>query len=202
MKTKISKIMRVVTPVMLVLLLALNVFTLYKVYALENGYDENTEDVAQENDVSIGDYVIKATTQISDAYKSGDSSKLSDKDKETLDMAKSVLDGIITDGMTDYEKELAVYRWMTSNIGFDENSLSVIPESETGEVDNPYGVLKYRSAVCVGYATTFRLFMQMMNIDCMVVHDSYLSHSWDLVKLDGKWYHTDIYADMSIITPI
>ena len=195
MKTKISKIMRVVTPVMLVLLLALNVFTLYKVYALENGYDDNTEDVAQENDVSIGDYVIKSTTQISDAYKSGDSSKLSDKDKETLDMAKSVLDGIITDGMTDYEKELAVYRWMTSNIGFDENSLSVIPESETGEVDNPYGVLKYRSAVCVGYATTFRLFMQMMNIDCMVVHDSNLSHSWDLVKLDGKWYHTDIYAD-------
>ena len=121
MKTKISKIMRVVTPVMLVLLLALNVFTLYKVYALENGYDENTEDVAQENDVSIGDYVIKSTTQISDAYKSGDSSKLSDKDKETLDMAKSVLDGIITDGMTAYEKELAVYRWMTSNIGFDES---------------------------------------------------------------------------------
>ena len=44
--------------------------------ALENGYDENTEDVAQENDVSIGDYVIKSTTQISDAYRSGDSSKL------------------------------------------------------------------------------------------------------------------------------
>ena len=35
----------------------------------------------------------------------------------------------------------------------------------------------------------------MLGIDCMVVHDSYLSHSWDLVKLDGQWYHTDIYSD-------
>ena len=33
-------------------------------------------------------YEIKPTTNISDAYKSGDTSKLTDKEKETLDMAK------------------------------------------------------------------------------------------------------------------
>ena len=195
-KRKLIRIMYVVTPVMLVLLLALNVFTMLKVKALEDAAAmDDTEDVAQENDVHIGgDYIIKATTQISDAYKSGDSSKLSDADKETLDMAKSVLDEIITDGMSDYEKELAVYKWMCANIGFDDGSLAVIPDAGS-EVDNPHGVLKYHKAVCVGYATTFRLFMQMMDIECMVVHDSYLSHSWDLVKLDGQWYHTDIYSD-------
>lgn len=195
-KRKLIRIMYVVTPVMLVLLLALNVFTMLKVKALEDAAAmDDTEDVAQENDVHIGgDYIIKATTQISDAYKSGDSSKLSDADKETLDMAKSVLDEIITDGMSDYEKELAVYKWMCANIGFDDGSLAVIPDAGS-EVDNPHGVLKYHKAVCVGYATTFRLFMQMMDIECMIVHDSYLSHSWDLVKLDGQWYHTDIYSD-------
>lgn len=197
MKRKLVRIMYVVTPVMLVLLLALNVFTIFKVKALEEsaGGDE-TEDVAQENDVTVGgEYVIKATTQISDAYKSGNTSNLSDKDKETLNMAKSVLDEIITDGMSDYEKELAVYKWMTTNIGFDSGSMTAIPEDESKPVDNPNGVLKNHEAVCVGYATTFRLFMQMLGIDCMVVHDSYLSHSWDLVKLDGQWYHTDIYSD-------
>lgn len=112
MKRKLIKIMYVVTPVMLVLLLALNVFTILKVKALEESAGgDKTEDVAQENDVTIGgEYVIKATTQISDAYKSGNTSNLSDKDKETLNMAKSVLDEIITDGMSDYEKELAVYK--------------------------------------------------------------------------------------------
>lgn len=197
MKRKFIRIMYVVTPVMLVLLLALNVFTIFKVRALEEsaGGDE-TEDVAQENDVTIGgEYVIKATTQISDAYKSGNTENLSDKDKETLNMAKSVLDEIITDGMSDYDKELAVYKWMTTNIGFDSGSMTVIPDDESKPVDNPNGVLKNHEAVCVGYATTFRLFMQMLGIDCMVVHDSYLSHSWDLVKLDGQWYHTDIYSD-------
>lgn len=197
MKRKLIKIMYVVTPVMLVLLLALNVFTILKVKALEESAGgDKTEDVAQENDVTIGgEYVIKATTQISDAYKSGNTSNLSDKDKETLNMAKSVLDEIITDGMSDYEKELAVYKWMTANIGFDSGSMAVVPEDESKPVDNPNGVLKNHEAVCVGYATTFRLFMQMLGIDCMVVHDSYLSHSWDLVKLDGQWYHTDIYSD-------
>lgn len=69
-------IMYIVTPVMLVALLALNIFTMARVRALEDaGYDGDTEDVAQENDVTIGsDYVIRATTQISDAYKSGDAS--------------------------------------------------------------------------------------------------------------------------------
>ncbi len=190
-------IMYIVTPVMLVALLVLNIFTMARVRALEDaGSGGETEDVAQENDVTIGsDYVIKATTQISDAYKSGDASKLSDKDKETLDMAKKVLDGIITDGMSDYEKELAVYKWMCENIGFDDGSLAVIPDENDAVVDNPHGVLQNHKAVCVGYATTFRLFMQMMDIDCMVVHDSYLSHTWDLVKLDGEWYHTDVYSD-------
>ena len=197
MKRKLIRIMYVVTPVMLVLLLALNVFTIFKVKALEESAGgEETEDVAQENDVTIGgEYVIKATTQISDAYKSGNTSNLSDKDKETLGMAKSVLDEIITDGMSDYDKELAVYKWMTANIGFDSGSMPVVPEDESKPVDNPNGVLKNHEAVCVGYATTFRLFMQMLGIDCMVVHDSHLSHSWDIVKLDGQWYHTDIYSD-------
>lgn len=197
MKRKLIRIMYVVTPVMLVLLLALNVFTIFKVKALEESAGgDKTEDVAQENDVTIGgEYVIKATTQISDAYKSGNTSNLSDKDKETLNMAKSVLDEIITDGMSDYEKELAVYKWMTANIGFDSGSMTVVPGDDSKPVDNPNGVLKNHEAVCVGYATTFRLFMQMLGIDCMVVHDSYLSHSWDLVKLDGQWYHTDIYSD-------
>lgn len=197
MKEKLSAVMGVAMPLMLAALLILNIFTLFKVNDMQNVINgaNGDEDVAQENDVTIGDkYVIKDTTAISDAYKSGKTTGLSDKEKETLDLAKSVLDEIITDGMTDYEKELAVYDWMTKHLSFDSGSLLVVPDTGA-DCDNPYGVLKYHNAVCVGYATTFRLFMQMMNIECMVVHDSYMSHSWDIVKLDGHWYHTDIYSD-------
>ena len=152
--------------------------------------------IAQEDDVTIASrYVIRSTTAISDAYKSGDTSELDDKQKETLDMASAVLDEIISDGMSDYEKELAVHEWMTSEVQKESGQLTVIP-STTADSDNPYGVLKYHNALCVGYATTFRLFMQMMDIPCMVVHNPDRYHSWNLVQLDGEWYHTDIYFDV------
>lgn len=149
----------------------------------------------RENDVTIMDtYKILSTENISDAYKSGDSSSLSDRDKKTLDMASAVLDEIISGEMTDYEKEKAVYDWMIKNINSDQSMLLVIPASDA-DSDDPYGVLKSKSAVCVGYATTFRLLMQMLDIDCMVVHNTERFHSWDLVKIDGNWYHTDVYSD-------
>ncbi len=155
------------------------------------------EGITKENDVKIAEsYEIKSTEAISDAYKSGDNSKLDDKQKETLQMASDILKEIITDGMSDYEKEIAVYDWMCKNLASDANLLVVIPANAGQEADNPYGVLKYHSAVCVGYATTFRLFMQMLDIECMVIHNTECYHSWDLVKIDGDWYHTDIYGDV------
>lgn len=142
-----------------------------------------------------GEYEIRPTTEISDAYKSGDTSALDDKQKETLDMAKAALEEMnITDSMTDYEKEKAVYDWMTTSLQQDRGALVVIPRTQE-DCDNPYGVLKYHNAVCVGYATTFRMFMQMLGIECMVVHNSERWHTWDLVKLDGDWYITNIYDD-------
>ncbi|MBQ7714235.1 MAG: transglutaminase domain-containing protein [Clostridia bacterium] len=159
--------------------------------------DEPSSDGDGENGVVIADdYMIESTEQISDAYISGDATALSEKDGETLKMASDVLDEIIEDGMTDYEKEEAVYVWMTTKLQNDPGLLPVIPTADD-DSDNPYGVLKYHNAVCVGYATTFRLFMQMLGIECHVVHNSECYHSWDLVKIGDGWYHTDIYSDAS-----
>ena len=78
----------------------------------------NSNTVTQEDDVAVGgEYYIRSTLPISDAYKSGDTSGLSEKQLETLEMASDVLDGIITDGMTPYEQEKAVYGWMCANLG-------------------------------------------------------------------------------------
>ncbi len=139
-----------------------------------------------------GEYEIRSTTHISDAYKSGDDSQLSKEDKDTLKMAKDVLDEVIEDGMNDYEKEEAVYKWLVANIGHGRGGVISRPGMDRSAF-TPYGVLTSRSAVCVGYATTFRLFMNMLGMDCHIVHNDY--HSWDLVQLDGDWYHVDVYSD-------
>ena len=172
---------------------AFNLATL-KSYVASQEQDQNEE--TTEDYVKIAEqYEIKPTTNISDAYKSGDTSKLTDKEKETLDMAKDALKEMkIKDDMSDFEKEKAVYDWMTSSLQNDQGALTVIPSTQE-DCDNPYGVLKYHNAVCVGYATTFRMFMQMMDIECMVEHNNEKYHSWDVAKIDGDWYITDIYSD-------
>ena len=175
---------------------ALSAFTLFtlKDFIVSQEEEENPE--TTEDYVTIAEqYEIRPTTEISDAYKSGDTSELTDKQKETLDMASAALQEMnITDDMTDFEKEKAVYDWMTTSLQQDRGALTVIPSTQE-DCDNPYGVLKYHNAVCVGYATTFRMFMQMLDIECMVEHNTEKWHSWDLVKLDGDWYITDIYSD-------
>lgn len=172
---------------------AFNLLTL-KSYIAEREKEENPE--TTEDYVKIAEsYEILPTTNISDAYKSGDTSNLSDKEKETLDMAKDAIKEMkIGDDMSDYEKEKAVYDWMTTKLQQDRGALTVIPSTQE-DCDKPYGVLKYHNAVCVGYATTFRMFMQMMDIECMIEHNNEKYHSWDVVKLDGDWYITDIYSD-------
>ncbi len=179
----------------------LSAFTLGTVRELAEREDRREreklqEEQPREDGVVIAErYEVKPTTAISDAYRSGDTTALTDKERETLDMAAAVLEEIIQGKMSDYEKERAVYDWMTSHLQSDGGLLTVIPSTQA-DCDNPYGVLKYHNAVCVGYATTFRLFMQMLGIDCMVVHNTEQFHTWDLVKLDGDWYHVDIYSDV------
>lgn len=157
--------------------------------------EEKTSDY-QEDGYKVGNqYEIRSTTDISDAYKSGDDSKLSDTDKKTLKTASDILKSIIKDGDSDYQKELAVYEWMYQNIGQGASTVVTLPAA-SGSDFTPQGVLISKQAVCVGYATTFRMFMQMLGLECHIVHNDY--HSWDLVKLDDDcWYHVDIYTDVS-----
>lgn len=64
------------------------------------------EDVGQEEEVAIAqDDTIRSTLLISDAYRSGDCSALTDKQKG----ASEVLDQSITENMDDFAKEEAVY---------------------------------------------------------------------------------------------
>lgn len=201
MEQKSNKGGRILLALILVLVLcstSVSVVTLLSQFQTQKKIEtvlNQNHDSGQEDDVVIADeYTIRSTLQISDAYKNGTEDQLNDKDKETLDLAKDVLSKIIKDGMSDYEKEEAVYLWLTKEMKADTGMLTVIPTSQEG-VDDPHGVLKNHNAVCVGYATTFRLFMQMMDIECKVVHNKELYHSWDLVKLDDEWYHVDCYSD-------
>ena len=121
---------RTATVLAVVLVVAILCSLCASLYSAKGSYDLKTEaNAAQEtteDNVKImnGEYEILSTTQISDAYKSGNTSGLSEKNKETLEMAKAVLDEVITDDMTTaYDKEKAIYDWMTSKLNYDTGVL-------------------------------------------------------------------------------
>ena len=150
----------------------------------------------QEDDVTIADqYTVRSTKDISDAYRKDRSMGLDSKQKEVLELASATLGSIVKDGMTPYEQEKAVYQWMCKNLELAQNSEVNIPIS-TSQIDEPYGVLKTGSGVSVGFATTFRMFMEMLDIPCKVVHDTGFTNAWNEVQLDEDWYHVDVGSDI------
>ncbi len=152
-----------------------------------------SESPREDGAVIAESYTVRSTKAVSDAYLTGDSSALSEEEKETLSLASEVLKGIVKDNMTPYDKECAVFDWMLGNIEIDDGGLTLI-QDDPDAVSAPNGVLKNKKAVCVGYATTFRLMMQMLDIPCHVVPSSALGHTWNLVQLGENWYHVDVYS--------
>lgn len=150
-------------------------------------------DPPNEDDMSLYD-----TAAILDAWAQSDPSALSDYDRAIYDAAKNVLDRTLRDGMSDYEKEEALYGWMIQNINYDWTHNDVMV-STPRESFTPYGGLVNRTAVCLGYATTFQLLMDLAGVECITVvgaaHQSTGDHAWNMVRLNGNWYCVDVTWD-------
>jgi hypothetical protein len=138
---------------------------------------------------------------ILEAWQSGDSSGLGERNRAILELCASTVDELIAEDMADHEKELAIHDWIAGHTAYDEGLLSNAPEAEPHpENDNPYGLLVGQQAACEGYASTFQLFMDMLEIECITVHGTdlwgYEEHVWNMVRLDdGEWYCVDVTWD-------
>ena len=100
---------------------------------------------------------------------------------------------------SNYEKIKAVHNWMIRNIRYDyKNYLrKKIPRS-AGTVE---GALLKKLCVCEGYALAFRKLMSSYHIPCKLVYGRANGerHAWNMVKLNGNWYHVDVTWDDPIV---
>lgn len=86
-----------------------------------------------------------------------------------------------TNGMSDYEKILYVYKWEAlDNIKFSGDSVGNL---------EAYNVLIKKKYVCQGLADANGLIFSWLGIRSVPITGS--GHAWNLVELDGKWYHFD-----------
>lgn len=54
-----------------------------------------------------------------------------------------------------------------------------------------YDALISRTAVCQGYTLAYMDLMNRMNIPCEIVSSNSMNHIWNLVQINGSWYHVD-----------
>lgn len=150
----------------------------------------------EDSDKTKDEYDADAVLQ---AWKTGDTSSLSDINLTILNAAKDVIKTEIKDTMTDYEKELVMHDWITNWSSFDYSVFSRSSDEFKDGSDTPYGVLIDKVGMCHGYSLTFQLFMDMLDIECMTVYgtpdSNGVEHSWNMVKLDGDWYCVDVAWD-------
>ncbi len=86
---------------------------------------------------------------------------------------------------TPYERALWLHDWLTANADYDE-SLTIY---------KPEGVLLLGSGVCDSYARAYQMLLGAVGIPCLYVTHEAGNHAWNLVQLDGHWYHVDVTWD-------
>lgn len=64
-----------------------------------------------------------------------------------------------------------------------------------------YGALVNGQAVCQGYALAYQDIMNALDIPCITVASEKIDHAWNMVKLDGSYYHVDVTWDDSNTQP-
>lgn len=100
----------------------------------------------------------------------------------------------ISDDMNDYEKALAIHDWLAVYCEYDSVNLAngTVPD----ESYTLYGALARQVAVCDGYSKAYQYILdRILGIDCIRVTSDAMHHAWNLVLLDGKYYHVDVTWD-------
>lgn len=96
--------------------------------------------------------------------------------------------------MSAVEKALVVHDYLVQNCEYDYERFTTgtVPEiSHTA-----YGALVNRMAVCDGYAQAYVYIMNhKLGIPCTIVSSDPMNHAWNMIEIDGKWYHTDLTWD-------
>lgn len=99
----------------------------------------------------------------------------------------SILKKLKLSGKTDYEKVKAIHDYIINRVTYDENLTK----------HSAYNALINKSAVCEGYSAAAYLMFMKAGIECRIVNGTAGGgpHSWNIVKVNGKWYNIDLTWD-------
>ena len=86
---------------------------------------------------------------------------------------------------TDLEKILYIHNYLVANFEYDTSY----------KIYDVYNFLTTGTGVCQAYTQTFNALMHRLGIECTSAINNPESHTWNIVRLDGEFYHIDCTHD-------
>ena len=114
-------------------------------------------------------------------------SYLTDIEQEkTVDkITDEILAGIISMDMDIFQKEKAIHDYIILNVAYDESKT----------YNSAYDALVRNTTVCKGYSLLAQKLFDKAGIASVIVNSEEMEHSWNMVYIEGNWYHLDITWD-------
>lgn len=93
-------------------------------------------------------------------------------------------------GLSEFERELEIHDLLLHTCSYNENVEST---SDDWRPFSIYGALVEGSAVCEGYSRAMQYLLSIFGIECNTINGLAQDnpHQWNVVKIDGQWYHLD-----------
>jgi transglutaminase-like putative cysteine protease len=115
--------------------------------------------------------------------------------EQTDQKAASMVAALIKPEMDDYEKELVLHDGLVQAANYDSYAFSTGRDGPG--THTPYGVLIEGKGVCDSFSKAFLMLASKAGIECLIVQGTARGnkHSWNLVRIDGSWYHLDVTYD-------
>lgn len=130
-----------------------------------------------------------------------DAKKQQKKQDEIVEKVDGIVSEIIKEGMSDYEKEVAINDYLCKTAEYDMSALENAEQNDFASVDaefddsfTAYGILINGKGVCAGYAGAFKLIADKAGLESIVVTgnlDGSLPHAWNRVKIGEEWLSLD-----------
>ncbi len=96
------------------------------------------------------------------------------------------------------EAALLLHDWLVRecDYAYQEYLNHALPKSAY----NAYGALVNGRAVCNGYALAYSYLLGKVGIESYVLGSDAMNHAWNLLRIDGIWYHADLTSDDPVFT--
>lgn len=92
---------------------------------------------------------------------------------------------LVDSKMSEVEKALWVHDYMIDAFEYDND----------GRFFDAYSLFTERKGVCQAYSLAYIAVLRELGINAVMVTSEEMNHAWNLVEINGNWYHVDLVYD-------